>query len=96
MSLSLEYTNLSQFLTGYFPDADLDELTDEEVVYEFVNSNPKEIVTTTKRELEKIIDDNVFFEEIGFLANRYFKYQEEVLEWLEIILLYLNKAEHDK
>lgn len=92
MSLSQEYTNLSQFLTGYFPDADLDELTDEQVVHEFVSSNPQEIVMVTKNELEKIIEENTFFDEIGFLANRYFKNQDEVLEWLETILLYLNKG----
>jgi hypothetical protein len=89
MPLSQEYTNLSQFLTGYFPEADLDELTDEQVVQEFVYSNPKEIV------MVKIIEENAFFDEIGFLANRYFKNQEEVLEWLETILLYLNKAEFE-
>ena len=95
MSLHSEYYNLSQFLAGYFPDADLDELTDEQVVYGFVNSNPKEIVSITKEKLATIIYDKVFFEEVGAVANRYFKDHKEVLEWLKTILLYLNKVEQE-
>ncbi len=95
MNFNLKYPNLSQFLSSYFPDADLDGLTDQQVAIEFAKTNPEEIVTVTLEELKKVIDDQSSFEAVGIEANRYFENNQAVLDWLKMIAFEISVTIQD-
>lgn len=96
MSFIKDYPNLFQFFVGYFPDADFENLTDEEIVSEYVLEHKKydnyqKIIQLIKN-IEKLINniDN-YWEEVGDEANRYFKNSQEALVWLNMIKRELEK-----
>lgn len=89
--MKIKYPELFQFFGGYFPDADLEGITDEEVVSRYISDcnaserSKLELENATK-ELEDLINNiNEYWQEVGEEANRYFRTSDEVLEWLEMI-----------
>lgn len=76
---------LFDFFAGYFPDADLDGLTDVEVVQQFISYNSDEIVLQTKNELNNLPKDDFLLNNIAKEANRFFESTEEINEWLDLI-----------
>lgn len=86
MSFADKYPELYQFFGGYFPEADLDGLTDEQVVAQFVAENPKELVSSVQVELTQLLLDQGVWDEVATEANRYFETQDDLLHWLQEVL----------
>ncbi|MCX8524709.1 hypothetical protein OF897_12375 [Chryseobacterium formosus] len=96
MNFTKDFPNLFQFFGGYFPDADFEQLTDEDIVSEYVlehlsNNNYQKIqgLLVDINELMDNIDN--YWEEVGDEVNRYFKNSDEALKWLIIIRQELSK-----
>lgn len=79
------YRYLYQFFTGYFPEADLDGLTDKQVVQLFIKENEETIIASTYKELKQVINDKAVWSEIAEAANRYFESESALHTWLVII-----------
>ena len=93
--MKLQDTNplLFDFFAGYFPDADLDGLTDKEVVLLFADNNPREVIQKTKEALDTLKSNDVYLlNTIAKEANQYFETPEEIWEWLQITKTTLNNV----
>lgn len=88
-----KYPVLWNFLGCWFPDADLENLTDEEVVTDFLNVRDKEMEMQVLKEMKSLlIEDNFPCDEISDQANRYFESEEECRSWLEEIHYFLKRG----
>lgn len=91
MRFKTTYPELFQFFGGYFPDADFEDITDEEVVLRYVSDCSaseisKQELEGTIREIEDLrINIEEYWQEVGEEANRYFKTSNDALEWLDMI-----------
>ncbi|UII26197.1 hypothetical protein LVD15_23305 [Fulvivirga maritima] len=85
MTFEQKYPFTFQFFASYFPEADLDGLTDQEVVHQFTQQNPPEVIQQTLDELHLLINDNSSWPEALSTANRYFPNNSEIQSWLEMI-----------
>ncbi|KAA1247715.1 contact-dependent growth inhibition system immunity protein [Aquimarina sp. RZ0] len=83
--LEEKYPYLFQFFTGYFPESDLDQLTDYEVVQKYLKENSETVLTKTKKELQELLNDGDIWKEIGIEINRYFGNDKEIKAWLEMV-----------
>ncbi|MCH5720503.1 contact-dependent growth inhibition system immunity protein [Niabella hibiscisoli] len=91
MSFKKSYPVLYQFFGAYFPDADIEGLTDEEVTTNYIiDSNKSEKSKTeleqTKKELSSLmcnIED--YWQEVSDESNRFFESPSDALEWLAMI-----------
>lgn len=92
MSFENKYPVLYQFFVGYFPEADLDGLSDQEVVVQFIEQNPTEIVKDTQKALNELPDDVTLLKEISRDANRYFETPEAFRNWIEMIKTELSRG----
>ena len=97
MNFKNEFPELFQFFGGYFPDADFDNLTDENVVRNYViDCNKSEV---SKKTLEKakeelsilIVKIDSYWEDVESETNRYFEGPQDALDWLNMVLRELNK-----
>ncbi|OJJ17966.1 hypothetical protein BKI52_29355 [marine bacterium AO1-C] len=91
MSLEEQHPSLFQFFAGYFPEADLDGLTDVEVVADFKKKNPQQVVQETQTALKKIPKEDSVLQEIANEANRYFETTEDAWQWVQMIRVELEK-----
>ena len=97
MRFRIRYPGLFQFFGGYFPDADFEDITDEEVVLRYVSDCSaseisKQELERTIREIEDlIVNIEEYWQEVGEEANRYFKTSHDALEWLSLISRELQK-----
>ncbi len=91
MILEDKYPNAFQFFVGYFPEADMENKTDQQVVEEFCSDNPKKLLIKTKKELIALSEDSSLWETISIEANRHFNESEEMAAWLGMILLELQE-----
>jgi hypothetical protein len=98
MNFESEFPQLTQFLGSYFPDADFEGLTDEEVVANYISDcNKSEIsksilMIVREKELPALINNiEDHWEYIRDEANRYFESPQEALLWLNMIQRELNK-----
>lgn len=86
MILQEKHPLLFDFFAGYFPDADLDGLTDNDVVLQFIANNNKDIIEKTKASLYTLDTTNhLLLEDIANEANRYFETNKETKNWIEMI-----------
>ncbi|WP_315814166.1 hypothetical protein [Paraflavitalea speifideaquila] len=91
MSLKNDYPRLFQFFGGYFPDADFDGITDQEVVNNYIIEFSKS--EKFKLELEQLKKELItlmsniepYWQEVSQDANRYFRSPADTLEWLDMI-----------
>ena len=93
MKLDQQYPELANFLGSEFPDADLEGLSDEEVVKRYAfRASPK----MRSRVIEKgkaLLAEKVFpREEISYEANRYFSDSEDARQWLTMIIQILEST----
>ncbi len=99
MSFKIDYPELFQFFTGYFPDADFENLTDEEVVSNYIvdcskSEASRQELERAKGDLGQLISDiEIFWKEIGFESNRHFESMEDALKWVQMIRQELVKAD---
>jgi len=96
MNFKEHYPQLFQFFAGYFPDADIEDYTDEEVISNYIadcnkSEKSKSELAETKKELDLLIENiQDYWQEVGSESNRYFATSAEVLEWLKMIKQSLN------
>ena len=93
MNYKESHPNAHNFLTAYFPESDLEGLTDKEVVIDYINefdkSNPKQMahLEQTKNELEELSKNiESHWLQVSDDSNRYFRDHKETLKWLKVIL----------
>lgn len=85
MDLQEAYPILFDFFAGYFPDADLDGLTDTEVVAQYISHNSADIVKQTLDALTSLPNDTDVLKSIASEANRHFESTEDIKDWLTTI-----------
>jgi hypothetical protein len=82
------FPELYQFFAGYFPDADFDKLSDEEVVHQYKADCLKSDVgmfqiESALKELEQlIVQSGIYWKDVQSEANRHFDTAEDALIWL--------------
>ncbi|UII19761.1 contact-dependent growth inhibition system immunity protein [Fulvivirga ligni] len=91
MNFDNKYPKLFQFFAGYFPEADLDGFTDEEVVENFCADNPEDLAMAVSNELKQLIKDNESWSEALEVANRYFESNDQTESWMLMILKHLDE-----
>jgi len=89
MSFKNEFPELFQFFGDYFPDADFEDLTDEEIVSDYLSKHEQR--NNYQKIIELIKDIDNYWEEVGDEANRYFENPQDALTWLNRIKAELNK-----
>lgn len=86
------YKELANFLGAWFPEADMEGLTDEQVVSQFSRVAPSVEIAAVRQQLDDILSSGDYNpEEIGREANRYFSSREECASWLQSIRLALRE-----
>ncbi len=83
--MSLEKrAELANFLGSWFPDADLEGLSDGEIVVQFVRVASAAEVSVVREQLDALLTSGEFdLDEIGNEANRYFRSRAECEAWLQ-------------
>ncbi len=76
---------LFDFFAGYFPDAELNGLTDEQVVKQFIDINISFIVKATKKELIQLTADSELLPSIAKEAKKQLEAPDDIWQWIEII-----------
>lgn len=83
MSLRNDCPALANFLGSWFPDADLDEMDDLDVVARFRSVSSDSQIQAIRAELAVALGDvNRYWIDVGREANRYFENPLEAEEWL--------------
>ncbi|TGE09616.1 contact-dependent growth inhibition system immunity protein [Hymenobacter fodinae] len=82
MQYKEKYPQLYQFLGGYFPDADLFDLSDEEVTINYKAEARPESVSEVIKELEALVSDPPSWQTAAEDANRYFEHPDDIVDWL--------------
>ncbi|MDQ1804132.1 hypothetical protein RAH57_09040 [Chryseobacterium sp. CKR4-1] len=95
MDFKKKFPNLYQFFGAYFPDADFEDLTDEQIVSNYVlkhkELNNHQKIDSLKIDIDGLIGDILsYWQEVGDEANRYFENSNDALEWLMMIKKELN------
>jgi len=86
------YSQFEQMLSGWFPDADFEELSDQEIVGEYVRTVGRDEARTVINQAENLLDADPFpVEEIMDAANLHLGDEDAVREWLEQIIIYLKE-----
>jgi len=86
MSFSAQYPKLANFLGAWFPDADLEGLTDSDVVTAFLAVSDRRTVEEILEELQGALADMpLFWEDVANEANRAFDNSESAASWLREI-----------
>ena len=98
MNFESKFPQLVQFFGAYFPDADFDNLTDEEVVANYIadcnksEASKKILKLIKEKELPDLMTQvDEHWEFIRDEANRYFENSQEALVWLNMIKKELEK-----
>ena len=87
MKIRTTYPNLANFLGAWFPDADLEGMTDIEATSAFLRSESLQVKNAVRQELAGILKTRVPlpFDEIAQEANRYFKSEAACRDWLTML-----------
>ncbi|AKK73615.1 hypothetical protein OK18_14310 [Chryseobacterium gallinarum] len=98
MNFESEFPQLTQFFGAYFPDADFENLTDKEVVSNYIadcnksEASKKILKIVKEKELPALINNvEVHWEYVRDEANRYFENSQDALKWLNMIKKELEK-----
>ncbi len=86
MKLDENYPTIAQFLAAWFPDCDFENLTDQEIIADYRVVAFKADVHNLRRELEKMLQNEVDHLQIENLTNRQFSSEEECRSWLQSLL----------
>jgi hypothetical protein len=82
-----QYPALHNFLGGWFPDADFDGRSDEEVARDFARvTSPKNLRAVLEQAKRVLVAEPFPWQEVGEEANRYFESPEEARAWLATVL----------
>ncbi|UZT98209.1 hypothetical protein ODZ84_01150 [Chryseobacterium fluminis] len=98
MNFENEFPQLTQFFGAYFPDADFENLTDEEVVSNYIadcnksEASERVLRIVKEKELPALINSiEAYWEYIRDEANIYFENSQEAFKWLNMIKRELEK-----
>lgn len=92
MAFSDEFPQLSNFLGSWFPDADLEGLSHEEIVAEYLESVSSERYGAVTSELDRLLGrEKVSFRDVSDESNIYFDNEPECRKWLEQIRKWLKR-----
>lgn len=82
-----KYPALANFLGAWFPDADLEDLEDQEVVANFLQTPNQNVHNAVRIELGRLLNnsDLLPYEDISQEANRYFENERECRSWLLMV-----------
>ncbi len=80
-----KYPDLFNFFAGYFPDADFDKLTDEEVVAGYRTDCSNADIEQTVKELNLLLTDPEYWHYAAAEANRYLPTSQDVINWLTMV-----------
>lgn len=92
-----DFPELYQFFGGYFPPADFEDITDEDVVHQYKNDCLKSTIgraslNEAKNELQKLLLQlDYYWKDIINTSNRHFDNVEEVSHWLKMIIKKLQE-----
>ena len=93
MNLQLQYPSLWSFLAAWFPDADLEEMSDAEAAREFCKVTRAAEVRKVIEEGERALADmSSIWIEIGDEANRAFVDAANAERWLRSVLQEIRAA----
>jgi len=93
MNFMDHYPRLFQFLAGYFPDSDFDNLSDEEIIKEYLSICDSDRLSQILIELDDLITKvNTFWKEVSYITNIYFETEEATLEWLLFVQKSLSNS----
>ena len=92
------YPDLSNFLGGCFPDADLEGLGDTEIAEGFaLFDSDARVRRLVLEQGELLLALEPFpWETVGDLANHHFTGAEEAREWVRSVLLTVRRASGDR
>ncbi|MEQ1965342.1 contact-dependent growth inhibition system immunity protein [Xenorhabdus khoisanae] len=91
MSFQEKYKNLYNFFGAWFPDADFEDLTDEEIVDSFKKVTSNEVIKEALGEISLLVKDESFpLEEITDSTNIHFEDKTDCINWLVNIQTYLK------
>lgn len=81
-----KYPKLANFLGAWFPDADLENLEDREVIAHFLQTPNKDEHNAVRGELEKLLNDSepLSCDDVGQEAN-HFENEKECRLWLSMV-----------
>ena len=83
MTYRHKFPTLANFFGTWFPDADIEERTDEETATAFVATGNILLLRSVQAELICLLQSNVVpWQEIGDDANRYFEDEADCRRWL--------------
>lgn len=82
-----DYPKLSNFLGSWFPDADLEEMSDEEVARKFKSISNAVERDAVLEEGERLLRQTALpLEEVEDEANRSFEDEDDARRWLSSVL----------
>jgi hypothetical protein len=88
-----KYTELFDFLDAWFPDADLEGLSDTEVAHRYLTVESPETKAKTIQQITDLLNEPVLpCAELGLAANRCFNSESEWREWLNELARNLRGA----
>ncbi len=96
-SIKKDFPELYQFFGGYFPPADFEDISDEEVVIKYKNDCLKSTIgkknlEEAKNELQKLFFHvDSYWEDIIETSNRHFDTVKDTSNWLEMIMKKLQE-----
>jgi len=87
MNFREKYPKLANFLGAWFPDADLEDMEDREVVTKFLRTPNREEHNAVRSELEKLLNESepLPCDDVGQEANRYFESENDCRSWLSMV-----------
>ncbi|BET97920.1 contact-dependent growth inhibition system immunity protein [Xenorhabdus taiwanensis] len=92
MSFREKYKNLYNFFGAWFPDADFEDLTDEEIVISFKKVTSNEVINAALDEISSLLVEDASFplDEIIDSTNIHFEDKADCINWLINIQSYLD------
>ena len=87
-----KYSKLFNFLGAWFPDMDIEDITEEEVVEKYKKTIEQDELKSIILDIQNIkIEIDNYWEQVMKETNLFFKNSNEVSEWLDLINQYLEK-----
>ena len=83
----VKFPDLLHCLLGYFPEADIEGLTDEQAAKQCIKELDPNVRLSTIEQGNKLLSEVEFpWQEVGRAANRYFESDSAAKDWLRRML----------
>ncbi len=85
--IETDYERLFNFLGSWFPDMDLEGVTEEDIVMEYKKTVPSSEIQKMIVEAEEVLDEiEDYWKKIEYETNLYFETPEQAATWLKKII----------